>query len=543
MYVISFKANSQNCELALKYLRAFEPIEALEEIDKLDNYSLSKKLITFEANYLIDGTVNAFPFAENSSINEIEDQVLYNLFYGDYLRRISSKKPENTAGLKQQADKLYTEALILSEKLNTIYKNESLWRVLDYFVKNSSRNKTDFKNFENYLNEFNKINDPNYAFWKSFFRLNYKIIVTSETKKRIAIENNAFLKLRELTGKNNYLLGRSLQLEALYYDIYFKNISESLRINYLAYNKYKSVPYFYSQYRSETIKLNIGYDLKSLDRKQEAKKVLLSILSDSIFENSEKLHKSDVFEKLIEIYKKEDKKDSVIFYSEEYINNEREVGRFEVAKEKDKNARRFNFERLKKTIARNSKYFILSLIGVLLIALYSVFRWKKSDKAKKRIDIQLHKLIEKEKSLRNKIVESENEKIDSDKEVKLLRDEIEQTIQEIERLKRITILEHIVLINGVRLPVSDLMYIKADGHFLHFFTKDNREFVIGTLKKILNHLPPNFIQAHRSYIVNLNYIYYSDSMCLRLKDKTEIPIGRTYKTEVKKMIELSNALK
>lgn len=542
MLLIGFTANSQSREAALKFLRNYQPIKALEEISFL-NTSLSKKLISFEANYLIKGTIDSLLFNENQKINNIEDRVLYKLFYGDYLRRTPNRKSNNTAVLKQKADNLYTDALLLSEKLNNIYKNESLWRILDFFVKNSSRNETDFENFKNYIDEFDKISEPEYAFWKLFFKLNYNIIVTSETKRKIPIKNNAFSKLRKLANKNNYLLGRSLQLEALYYDIYFKNIYNSLKTNYLAYNQYKSVPYFYSQHRSRTIMLNIGTDLNNLDKKQGAKKILLTILSDSVFENTEKLHKSDIFERLKEIYIKENKKDSVIYFSEKYIENEKDVGRFEVSKEKNKNAVRFNFEKLKKTIVKNSKYFTIALICVLIAALYSVFRWKKSDKAKQRINIQLQKLIEKEKLLRHKIVEIQNQKIDSDKEVKLLKREVEQTLQEMERLKKITILDYIVLINGVRLPLSDLTHIKAHGHFLYFFTTDNSEFVTGTLKKILNHLPPNFIRVHRSYIVNLNFIHYSDSMRLMLKDKTEIRIGRTYKTEVKKMIELSNALK
>ncbi len=332
-------------------------------------------------------------------------------------------------------------------------------------------------------------------------------------------------------------------MEALYYDIYFKDLYKSLKTNYLAYNQYKAVPYFFSQYRSKSVMLNIGTDLKNLNKEEEAKKVLLAILSDSVFSNTEQLHKSDVFERLKEIYIKRNKSDSALYFSEKFNENEKKVGRYNVSIGKEKNARRFNLKKLKRTIVKNSRYFTTALILVFLLALYSVFRWKKSDEAKKRVNIKLEKLIEKEKSLRNKILEAENQKNDSVKKIKSLKNEIEQTIQEIERLKRITILEHIVLINGVRLPLSDLIYIKADGHFLHFFIINDREFVAGTLKEVLNNLPPNFIQVHRSYIVNLNFIHYSDSIRLTLKDKTEIRIGRKYKKEVKKMIELSNALK
>ena len=542
MLLLGQVVNSQNHETALKLLRAYKPVKALEEISSSDNH-LIKTLITSEANYLINGTIDSTLFIKKPNIENIEEEVLYNLFYGDYLRRLPSKKSKNTSILKQKANNLYTESLLLSEKLDNIYKSESLWRILDYEMKNSSENETPFNLVWNYINDFDKLIDPDYAFWGLFFKLNYKIIVTNETKKRISIKKNSFAKLKDLANEDKYLLGRSLQLESLYYTFYVKDINKSYEISCLAKSKYISVPYFFSQYRSKTIMLNIADDLYALNRIKEAKKILLTLLSDAIFERTEQLHKSDIYKRLKEIYKKEGNYKRALYFSEKFNENEEKVRRDNVSIGKDKNARRFNLEKLKKTIIKNSKYFTIALILVFIIALYSVVRWKKSDKAKKTINTQLEKLIEKEKLLRKKIQEVESQKVNSVKEVKLLKGEIEQTIQEIERLKRITILEHIVLINGVRLPLSDLMYIKADGHFLHFFIINDREFVAGTLKEVLNNLPPNFIQVHRSYIVNLNFIHYSDSIRLTLKDKTEIRIGRKYKTEVKKMIELSNALK
>ncbi len=114
MLLLGKVVNSQNSETALKLLRAYKPVKALEEISSSDNH-LIKKMILSEANYLIDGIIDSVLFIKKTNIKNVEDQVLYNLFYGDYLRRINDKKAENIALLKQKANDLYTESIFLSE--------------------------------------------------------------------------------------------------------------------------------------------------------------------------------------------------------------------------------------------------------------------------------------------------------------------------------------------------------------------------------------------------------------------------------------------
>jgi hypothetical protein len=547
LILIAFKANSQDREEALKLLRVFKPVEASKEINLLDD-SLEKSLMQNEVNYLLNGVVDSLYFFNKPQFINNEDKILFNLYYGDFLRRNSNPNQQinlgySTFDFKLKAINLYTEALNLSQKTDGIYEKESLWRILDYYTKNSTRNAPNLKNFEKYLHEFSGQKNPVYSFWYAYFKLAYKIILFDEGEKIKDLKKAEFTQLRNLAKKNSYLLGRAMQLEALCYDLYFKDVATSYKVNLQAQEQYNNIPYYFGQYRANTIELNIATDLKNLGKDQKSKKMFLSILSDSIFEKSERLHKSDVYNGLSELYKKEGKNDSALYINELFIKHEQQIKRYQNAIAMHAISERSDFQKLKNNFLRYRWYYGAALSIVFLIAIYSLVRWKKADKKEKKIKIKLEALLDKEKQLRNKIAKIENQKIISEKEVKLLKDEMEQTLQEIERLKKITILEHIVLINGVRLPISELVYIKADGHFLHFFTENNREFVSGTLKNILRQLPPNFIQTHRAFIVNLNFVHYSDSMRLILKDKTEIRIGRTYKEQVKKMIALSNALK
>lgn len=77
------------------------------------------------------------------------------------------------------------------------------------------------------------------------------------------------------------------------------------------------------------------------------------------------------------------------------------------------------------------------------------------------------------------------------------------------------------------------MYIKADDHYLNIFTSDGKNhYVRGKLGQIKEELPPNFIQCHRSYLVNSNFIKQRSYNALTLMEKTNIPVSRSFKNEL-----------
>lgn len=116
---------------------------------------------------------------------------------------------------------------------------------------------------------------------------------------------------------------------------------------------------------------------------------------------------------------------------------------------------------------------------------------------------------------------------------KSLEKENLESIEKINELKRIVIKNHITLKDNTKIYISDLLYIKADDHYLNIFTSDGKShFVRGKLTQIKEELPPNFIQCHRSYIVNHNFIKQKSYNSLKLLDKTEIPVSRSFKNQV-----------
>ena len=105
-----------------------------------------------------------------------------------------------------------------------------------------------------------------------------------------------------------------------------------------------------------------------------------------------------------------------------------------------------------------------------------------------------------------------------------------KTVEELEKVKNIVTEGYITLKDKTKVYLNDLMYVKSEDHYLHAFTQDGkRHFVRGKLSQILQELPPNFVKCHRSYIVNKNYIQSAHQGFITLKNKSEVPVSRSFK--------------
>lgn len=83
------------------------------------------------------------------------------------------------------------------------------------------------------------------------------------------------------------------------------------------------------------------------------------------------------------------------------------------------------------------------------------------------------------------------------------------------------------------IPIQNLIYIQSSGHTLTYFTKagkySSRTY---TITSIVPYLPGNFIQCHKSYIVNLEYIVSYDNLNRMLHvtgASNSIPVSRILK--------------
>lgn len=89
----------------------------------------------------------------------------------------------------------------------------------------------------------------------------------------------------------------------------------------------------------------------------------------------------------------------------------------------------------------------------------------------------------------------------------------------------------------ITLMSDDIIYAECYAHELIIHTYEHEYAVKMTLKKFMEQVKPAhcFIQIHRSYAINMKYIYRIDKNHINMvneESKNELEIGRKYKKEV-----------
>lgn len=149
-----------------------------------------------------------------------------------------------------------------------------------------------------------------------------------------------------------------------------------------------------------------------------------------------------------------------------------------------------------------STLFLSALIGVALFFL-SVYFFRRNNRKKQLLHVREEEI----EALNTRMEEAQNDTL-SDK--------------------------NILLKSKAFITLDKLMYIETDGHYLNFYLEEGKEMDRNSLKNILEQLPEkHFIQIHRSYLVNLNYVRAIYAEKLLLKNGTELKVSRTFKQELK----------
>lgn len=93
------------------------------------------------------------------------------------------------------------------------------------------------------------------------------------------------------------------------------------------------------------------------------------------------------------------------------------------------------------------------------------------------------------------------------------------------------------------IPVSDIAYIQAEGHYsLIHLNSGSTALHAKNIEKIMQLLPSSFARVHRSYIANMNMVQQltieeGSRYSIKLTSGQEIPVGRTKYQDVKNYIE------
>jgi DNA-binding LytR/AlgR family response regulator len=92
-----------------------------------------------------------------------------------------------------------------------------------------------------------------------------------------------------------------------------------------------------------------------------------------------------------------------------------------------------------------------------------------------------------------------------------------------------------------KIPVDKILYVQAMSDYVGIYVEgptENKRYVIhSTMKGVLNKLGgTNFMQIHRSYIINTNFIEGFDGEHVRVKAH-DVPVGVTHKKKIARLVE------
>lgn len=84
------------------------------------------------------------------------------------------------------------------------------------------------------------------------------------------------------------------------------------------------------------------------------------------------------------------------------------------------------------------------------------------------------------------------------------------------------------------IPFNDIIFFLSNSHYTDITTSKAIYSQYASLKTILNTLPRQFIQVHKSCIVNMDHIYKISKNKIYLSNGSSVAIGRLYLAQFKK---------
>ena len=77
------------------------------------------------------------------------------------------------------------------------------------------------------------------------------------------------------------------------------------------------------------------------------------------------------------------------------------------------------------------------------------------------------------------------------------------------------------------IPYRDIYYMESQGHSVIIHTATEEIDLYTRLESCKQKLPKNFLQCHKSYLVNMDYINYINKNVITLEKQIEVPISRS----------------
>lgn len=87
-----------------------------------------------------------------------------------------------------------------------------------------------------------------------------------------------------------------------------------------------------------------------------------------------------------------------------------------------------------------------------------------------------------------------------------------------------------------RLEYDDILYFKSNLHKVVIVTRDKDIDFYGKLKEVIEHVPPQFLSIHKSYLINMNYVTKYTFDFVEMKNNDILTISKAYQKEVREKL-------
>lgn len=491
LLVNSENSHAQELDEVIKSHKTFS-LDSLErQLSQLSSQKL-KLLFEYDLTYLRSGTI-----VNSTQINlnglEGRSKQVGQYLLGDLLKR-------SNPGRDSLVFPLYFESLKNAEiNRDTLVVNEVLERINRLLFKNGKQLKSLKTNLEKYRNYANDTTD---RFYWNYHRIGYELLKIEDVNSKIdTLKIESYFTEGFKYANSPFLKGSLLGYQGIFYSAYLKNQDLATELNNLALLELKGNSNHYAAYVVNGIHFNNAINSFEKGNFDEAIPVFKRVLKTE----KERVYRMHGYDWLHKCY------DSLGDYANAYryfkkvgavkdslslLEHAREIKAIEAQYDfaaKEQELKQLANEKNKVQTNFNT---LVPFFGIALaLAFLALLLFRKYRKRSQR-----------------------------------LQEEKTATLNRIEQLRKIVIKNHIVLKDKTKVYIADLMFIKAEDHYLKLFLSNGKEHLVrGKIKDIKQQLPPNFIQSHRSYVVNANFIKQSNREQLVLIGGNTVPLSRTYK--------------
>ena len=486
--------HSNEVDSLFHYLKTHAFEEAKKELGELNPTPL-QRLFAYEIKYLERNEHDPELLYPLSSTPKNKRVAIYNRYlHGTYLS--SCKRPN-----KKKALVHYTHALKEAEKIQDTVLIQKILKEICFDLLQNELISHSIHFYNNKINLYKQ--DSIDVFWNRYFKLSIQLKKASIEKKKPSFNvDEAFENLYRLT-ENPYARSLTFHRQGMYEDVF--NQALPLAGNYFkeAILALKGKPEHIFLKRKHISTISYATILNKQEKYVESIRLLKKIDFENPIHNN-KREKVYVYNLLADNYKALSIKDSSIHYYEKMNLEKDELYHLEYAIESksiESESKRMESTEINNLTKKNtylSKFIgiVLPVAGGLLFLTLIVFWFYK------------------------KVDEKKN----------FLEQEKENTLKEVQNLKQLVVKNHIILKDRTKVYINDLLYVKAEDHYIRVYTSDGKNHLVrGKLSELENQLPPNFIRTHRSYITNRNYVKQLQSTFLTITDGAKIPISRNFK--------------